>query len=59
MNEWLTEESVRKEIPFEDLFTIGRELDQNVVAIRIGDVFPITYSLVAQVKTSFIKNYSI
>lgn len=49
-SDWLTEREVRKQVPFQELYIIGKELDKNAIAIRAGDVFPITYSLVANVR---------
>lgn len=44
---------MRRNIPLEDLFAVARELDQNVVAIKASNVFPVTYSMVAHVKIYF------
>lgn len=50
---FLTNEKMRRNIPFEDLFVVARELDQNAVAIWASNVFAVTYPMVAQVRLVF------
>lgn len=55
LRDWITEEKNRDMVPFQDGYYITMELDQHIVSVKGSNVFPITYSLLANVstKTSF------
>lgn len=41
-------------IPMDQLFVITHELDANEVSIKASGIFPITYSLMANVSLGFV-----
>lgn len=46
---WLYCDSNRKNIPMDELYVTMNEVDSNIVAIKAGNVFSISYSLLANV----------
>lgn len=55
LDDWLNSLTVQErdqlKIPFQDVHTIGRELDKLTVSLKISNVSPVTYGLLANVKT--------
>lgn len=47
---WISSSKGKSTMSLEELYLIGRELDQNEVSIKAGNVFPITYGLLANVR---------
>lgn len=46
-------EESRRQVPMDQLFLVTNQLDSHEVAIKAGGIFPITYSLVANVSQKF------
>lgn len=49
LKEWLGREENRGEVPQDCLMIVLNEVDSNLVAVRGSDIFPVTYTLVANV----------
>ncbi len=49
LKEWLGQEENRAEVPQDCLMMILNEVDSGLVAVRGNDIFPVTYTLVANV----------
>lgn len=46
---WLSSGSIRKVVPPKDYVLISTELENNEVAVKASNVFPISYSMLASV----------
>lgn len=51
LSDWLAVEENRRSVSVDHLIVLVSQLDKNVVALKAGRIFPITYSLVANVST--------
>lgn len=49
IEQWLSVHMDDPKITTKELHNIGRELDQNAVSVKVGNVYPITYGLMANV----------
>lgn len=49
LEKWISCNKGKSIMSIEELFLTGRELDQNEVSIKVGNVFPITFCVVVNV----------
>lgn len=52
---WLRKKDNRKQLSLDDLTVMINDVDNNHVAIKAGNIFPITYSQVATVTVSYFE----
>lgn len=57
LKQWLSNDTFRKNVPFDTLFIVVNEIDNHVVAIKGNGIFSITYSVVANVRSSNIISF--